>query len=453
MELEPDTRTPLGATYRKPSRIYAGNEPQGAMHPWVSIPLVLTLLAFGRALEFLNALAGAGGDFRSLPLIELRDEVSLWLLGAAACACLVYLHNIVSARRRSGAVPLLFGLSSSLYAWWLLRWMNLDAEVDGFSSGGIPMSLGFCVLWTLIGTSLVYFLLDKLIRGDRQRDRVLHAVALVAMSAAFFATGLRVGRGTLAPNREARASAYATASDTAPPLSSTGESLNLTDLGPHLLFTAGPASQKGELHACLAFPDGDTRGTGDYSYTTFGLWDCVTLVMFDMPEALERIEEGRRRSGSDEHQGELVARFMRYERPTEVYCDLAADCAVSYLHQATAATRKHLPSVESLCLTVLPRARNSSLSDFFAGRESFYSDIGCVPLELSWAPGTPRLHLDVELCASEAALQEALDALGESGPHSTGGVRLQIDPELSMQQLVDALDVMRERGVRRIAID
>lgn len=103
---------------------------------------------------------------------------------------------------------------------------------------------------------------------------------------------------------------------------------------------------------------------------------------------------------------------------------------------------------------MLPRARSTSLSEFFAGRESFDDELGYVPLYLRWEAGTPCLRLlDSGWQAEGSSGVELETALAVLGDLDERGVRLQLGAGLDMQRVVDALDELRERGIERIAID
>lgn len=337
--------------------------------------------------------------------------------------------------------------------------MQLEEGVRGFSSDGIPMALGVCLSWSVLGTTFVYFVFERVIRLNGPRRNGLHIAGLLVVAAALFLVSLRFARGWLAADRGAREAAYSAESDLLPPLSETGLWLGVDEAGEYLLFTAGPASRGGELHACIARARKEFRPVAEEGFEDFALLDCVTVVMFEMPEALERIHEGGRRvarnaDGWGYRQGEYLVPWLHFERPELVLCELPADTSVSYLHAAVRAARNHVPSASRIGISVLPRARTTSLSAFFAGRESFGDDLGYMPLDLQWEPGTPRLRLQGSGWRvggdSRSASGPALAALGELDGR---GVRLQIDAELDMQQLVDALDELCERGVERIAID
>lgn len=351
---------------RKPSRIYAGNEPAGPIHPLLSVALLISLVATISALEFFAQLASEGQrSFDSTPFLALQENASTWLIVAFACCCSVIVHVWWRGHRHSGVGPAWCAACGSLYCWWLLRWMHLEAGVSGYSSNGVPVALGVCLLWSALGTTFLYFMFERVIRVNGLQRNGLHVAALFCAASVLFFVSMRFARTSLAPDREAREAAYSALSDSLPPLSRTGRWLAVRGAAECLLFTAGPAAQGGELHACVAWARGDFHAVADGGFEGFALLDCVTLVMFEMPEALERIHEGDRRRARDGYEpgyrpGEYLLPWLRFERPELAFCELPADTSVDYLHAAARVAREHVRartgSASACCRARAPRA-------------------------------------------------------------------------------------------------
>lgn len=159
-----------GVAPRKPSRIYAGNEPLAAIHPLVPLALLVSVIGVFRVQSFFAQ--HAYERFGSGPGIGYLEDSILWLfVGAAACA-LAIVFRWLRGRREWGDLPLGLGFCTCFNAYVWAGFVYIDSE-GRIGAGILDMPFLGPVIFGVVSLLFSYTAIEWITRSRRADPRVV----------------------------------------------------------------------------------------------------------------------------------------------------------------------------------------------------------------------------------------------------------------------------------------
>lgn len=426
------------------SRIYAGNEPLPPLNPLVPFALVVVWIGVYAVRSFCAQYASAQSAselydreaFGAGPRVEFLERGVLWLFAGAIACGLAILFRWVRGRRMWGNVPLGFGVGACVlsYVSTCFFGFSRDGEIN---SASFDLSFVSPVVFGLLVLFLSYMLLQFVevrLRSDRRSVLALAAIPMIVLISTWRAFAVfRCFPETLEPSD----------------LVIEDNSLTMKDVRYHAGWRVLPARSGVFLYAehegrpVVAVDARSVKGTlraGEFAY---------------LDEDFTELDPGARDPG--------VKYEWIYDHVPDAVISLGADASAARLHEFTRDLRNRKPAARDVSIL----SWHTSYPARFQGFEwdklgmdepaviFFQLDAERPAWEVHVRHVGGEVLLQVadkpwpawEVLSWEARKAEKTDerghANGEFNVEMLPSLRLRIDPDVSMQEFVDAVIQLR----------